>query len=85
MGLPAIAGPPAATEEGLRSLQEALGDRPLYFVADGDEAPPGLEGALEPAGHIEEQLAEFEHSFTARPRRARHDRVNVTVWELTDG
>jgi hypothetical protein len=84
LGLPAIAGPPAATPEGLRALQDALGDRPLYFVADSEEAPPALVDDLEPVAHIEEELSEFEHSFTARPRRARHDRVNVTVWRLTE-
>ncbi len=83
LGLPAIAGPPAATEETLRAIQEALDDRPLYFVADGDEAPEGAADALEPVTQITEQLSEFEHSFTERPRRARHDRVNVTVWRLT--
>jgi hypothetical protein len=83
MGLPAVAGPPAATQEGLRALQDALDDRPLYFVADGDEAPEALAESLEPVAHITEELSEFEHSFTARPRRARHDRVNLTVWRLT--
>jgi hypothetical protein len=84
MGLPAIAGPPAATEDDLRALQRALDGRPLYFVADGDEAPDALADALEPVTQITEELSEFEHSFTARPRRARHDRVNVTVWHLTE-
>lgn len=84
LGLPALTGSPRPTPEGLLALQRALGDRPLYLVADGDEPPPGMASVLEEERHIVTEMGEFEHSFESRPRTNRPIPVDLTVWRLVD-
>jgi hypothetical protein len=82
LGLPGLTGSPRPTPEGLLALQRALGGRPVYLVADGDEPPPGTASVLEPEAHIVTELGEFEHSFESRPRKNRPIPVDLTVWRL---
>lgn len=82
LGLPGLSGPTDPSANTLLALQEALGDRTVYLVADGDQPPPRAAGVLEEERRIVTELSEFEHGLANRPRRARPIPVDLTVWRL---
>jgi len=82
LGLPGLSGPEDPSANTLLALQEALGGRPLYLVADGAEPPPRAAGVLEEERRIVTELSEFEHGLANRPRQARPVPVDLTVWRL---
>ena len=84
LGLPGLSGPEDPSATTLLALQEALGDRTLYLVADGAEPPPRAAGVLEEERRIVTELSEFEHGLANRPRRARPLPVDLTVWRLVE-
>ena len=82
LGLPGLSGPVDPSANTLQALQDALGDRTLYLVADGDQPPPRAAGVLEEERRIVTELSEFEHGLANRPRQARPVPVDLTVWRL---
>ncbi len=81
-GRPALSGSPNPTAQELLAVQDALGGRPLYLVADGAEPPPGAADVLVEERRIVGELDEFEHGLANRPRRSRPVPVDLTVWRL---
>jgi hypothetical protein len=82
LGLPGLSGPIDPSANTLQALQDALGDRTLYLVADGDQPPPRAAEAPEEERRIVTELSEFEHGLANRPRQARPVPVDLTVWRL---
>jgi hypothetical protein len=81
-GRPALAGPPNPTTDDLLALQDALGGRPLYLVADGPAPPPGAADALVEERRIVGQIDQLDRTWTERPTGANQIPVDLTVWRL---